>query len=218
MILADVLVAARDLLQDANSNPALQRYTDAQLLGFANQTLKRISLLRPDLFAYIGEIPLVSGETLQSAPADSIRVMQLLRVKNGAAIRETDRVTMDQTYPDWVNDPAGVCVNWMRHPRNNNRFFVYPPSSASQILIGEYSKAPPTYLISDTIDLLPDVYFPVVVDGTVYIAEAVDTESVSNQRADMFQKSMSGMLAAGLDARTVVDTEAAGMQTRRGAA
>jgi hypothetical protein len=51
--LVDVLVSVRQLLQDSNSNPALQRYSDDLLVGFANQTLKRIALLRPDLFSYI---------------------------------------------------------------------------------------------------------------------------------------------------------------------
>jgi hypothetical protein len=213
---AEVIVAVRDLLQDANSNPDLQRYTDDQLVGFANQTLKRIALLRPDLFAYIGDIALTAGETLQSAPADSIRIFEILRVKNGAAVRETDRHTMDQTYPEWVSDPQGPCVNWMRHPRNNNKFFVYPPSPNGQILTGEYAKAPPNYNIGDTIALLPDVYFPVVVDGTVYMAEAVDTESVSSQRSEMFQKSMTGMLAAGLDARSVTDKEDAAVPAKKG--
>lgn len=214
MKLLDVLVSVRQLLQDSNSNPALQRYSDDLLLGFGNQTLKRIALLRPDLFSYIGEIPCTAGEVLQTAPTDSIRLMEILRVKNGDAVRETSRETMDQTYPAWASDAAGACVNWMRHPRNPNRFFIYPAAPVSQILIGEYAQTPPTYAVSDTIGLLPDAFFPCLVDGTVYLAEAVNSEPASTQRAEMFQKSLTAMLAASLESREVTDKETAGMDRK----
>lgn len=214
MKLVDVLVSVRQLLQDSNSNPALQRYSDDLLTGFANQTLKRIALLRPDLFSYIGDITCVAGEVLQSAPTDSIRLMEILRVKGGGAIRETNRETMDQTYPAWASDTAAPCVNWMRHPRNPNRFFIYPKSPVSQILTGEYAQTPPNYAVSDDILLLPDAFFPAVVDGTVYMAEAVDSEAVSSSRAEMFQKSLTGMLSASLESRNVTDKESAGIDVK----
>lgn len=214
MKLVDVLVSVRQLLQDSNSNPALQRYSDDLLIGFANQTLKRIALLRPDLFSFIGDITCVAGEVLQTAPADSIRLMEILRVKNGGSIRETNRETMDQTYPAWASDTAGPCVNWMRHPRNPNRFFIYPTSPPAQILIGEYSQTPQNYTASADILLLSDAFFPCVVDGTVYLAEAVDSEAVSSNRAEMFQKSLTGMLSASLESRNVTDKESAGMDTK----
>lgn len=214
MKLVDVLVSVRQLLQDSNSNPALQRYSDDLLVGFANQTLKRIALLRPDLFSFIGDITCTAGEVLQTAPTDSIRLMEILRVKNGDSIRETNRETMDQTYPTWGSDAAAPCVNWMRHPRNPNRFFIYPKAPVAQVLTGEYAQTPPNYLSSDNIALLPDAFFPCVVDGTVYMAEAVDSESVSSQRAEMFQKSLTGMLSASLESRAVTDKENAGMDTK----
>lgn len=214
MKLVDVLVSVRQLLQDSNSNPALQRYSDDLLLGFANQTLKRIALLRPDLFSFIGDIACTNGEVLQTAPTDSIRLMEILRVKNGAAVREINRETMDQTYPAWASDPAGPCVNWMRHSRNPNRFFIYPQAPNSQTLIGEYAQTPPNYLASDDIALLSDAFFPCVVDGTVYLAEAVDSEAVSSSRAEMFQKSLTGMLSASLESRNVTDRESAGMDMK----
>ena len=33
------------------------RYSDAELLGYVNQTIKRIAVLRPDLFTTIEPIP-----------------------------------------------------------------------------------------------------------------------------------------------------------------
>lgn len=208
MILNDVIIEARRLIQD-NSTP--QRYSDAVLLGFANQTLKRMAVLRPDLFAYIGEIPCVAGQVLQSPPIDSIRVMEIFQVKDGAGVIEVDRTTLDQTYPGWMNDAAASAVNWMRHVRNPNKFFIYPKAPADQILIGEYSQTPPTYTGSQTVALLPDAFFPVVVDGTVFLAESVDNEHVNSNRAQLFQQSFTQALGVSAQARSLTDTEEAGI-------
>ncbi len=208
MILADVVTEVRRILQDINEP---KRYSDAVLLGFANQALKRIAVLRPDLFAYIGEIPTTAGTVLQSPPSDSLRIMEIFQVKDGNGITEVNRDTLDETYPMWMNDNAGACVNWMRHVRNSNKFFIYPKAPVGQILIGEYSKAPRVYSSNETVELLPDAYFPVVVDGTIFIAESIDNEHVNSNRAALFQQSFTQALGAGIQARDFTDTEDAGM-------
>jgi hypothetical protein len=213
MVLDTVIVEVRQMLQDTNANVALQRYSDAQLLGFANQALKRIAVLRPDLFAKVAEFTTTAGEVLQTAPSDSIRIMEVFRVKDGAAVRETNRLTLDQTYPDWANDDPGTCVNWMRHVRNNNRFFIYPKAPSSQVLIIEYSQAPKNYVAGETVALLPDAYFPVVVDGTIFLAESIDNEHVNSNRAQLFQQSFMQALSTNFQARSVTDTEEAGLPT-----
>ena len=208
MILNDVIVEARRLIQD---NSAPQRYSDAVLLGFANQTLKRMSVLRPDLFAYIGEITCTAGAVIQSPPSDSIRVIEIFQVKDGSGVTEVDRNSLDQTYPGWMNDTAGPAVNWMRHVRNPNKFFIYPKAPVGQILIGEYAQTPPTYTGSETVALLPDAFFPVVVDGTVFLAESVDNEHVNSNRAQLFQQSFTQALGVSAQARSLTDTEEAGI-------
>jgi len=65
VILNDVITEARRILQDTLSP---QRYSDTVLLGFANQALKRIAVLRPDLFAIIAEIPTTINTVVQSMP------------------------------------------------------------------------------------------------------------------------------------------------------
>ena len=208
MILNDVVTEVRRILQDINSP---QRYSDAVLLGFANQALKRMAVLRPDLFAYIGEIPTTTGAVIQSAPSDSIRIMEIFQVKDGAGVTEVSRDTLDETYPGWMNDAAGSAVNWMRHVRNPNRFFVYPKAPSGQILIGEYAQTPPEYDGVTTVALLPDAYFPVVIDGTVFLAESVDNEHVNSNRAQLFQQSFTQALGVSAQARAITDTEEAGL-------
>ena len=208
MILNDVITEVRRILQDINSP---QRYSNAVLLGFANQALKRIAVLRPDLFAYIGEIPTTAGQVLQSAPSDSIRIMEIFQVKDGSGITETNREALDQTYPTWMNDAAAATVNWMRHTRNANRFFIYPKAPAAQVLIGEYAQTPPVYDGTTTVALLSDAYFPVVIDATVFIAESVDNEHVNSNRAQLFQQSFTQDLGVSAQGRVITDTEEGGL-------
>lgn len=208
MILNDVVTEARRLLQDIS---APQRYSDTVLIGFANQTLKRMSVLRPDLFAYIGEIPTTAGAVIQSPPSDSIRIVEIFQVKDGSGITEVDRNALDQTYPGWMNDAAGPTVNWMRHVRNPNKFFIYPKAPAGQVLIGEYAQTPPNYTGAQTVELIPDAFFPVVVDGTVFLAESVDNEHVNSNRAQLFQQSFTQALGVSAQARSLTDTEEAGL-------
>lgn len=205
----EVITEVRALIQDTR---APQRYSDAFLLRFVNQTLKRMVMLRPDLFALIGDIPTTADTVLQALPADSMRLIEIFQVKDGSAVTEASRDMLDQMAPNWVSDPAGTPVNFMRHVRNANRFFLYPRPTAGIVLVGEYAQTPEDYAISDTIDLLSDAYFTAVVDGTVYLAESVDDEHVNSGRAKLFQDSFFATLGASLQARSVTDTEEGAMR------
>lgn len=208
MILNDVITEVRRILQDTNDP---KRYSDDVLLGFANQALKRIAVLRPDLFAYIGEIPCEEGAVVQSTPSDSIRLIEIYSVQGGNGIIETNREALDQAYPTWMNDPAGAAVNFMRHVRNPNKFFIYPKAPADQTLIGEYAKAPRDYAGDEAVELLPDAYEPVVIDATVFIAESVDNEHVNSNRASLFQQSFTQALGVAAQSRAITDPERGGL-------
>ncbi|MCA9340696.1 MAG: hypothetical protein KDA17_07300, partial [Candidatus Saccharibacteria bacterium] len=205
-----VITEVRRLSQDTNTSSSLQRFTDAELLGYANQTLKRMSLVRPDLFAYVTAMTCAAGEVMQDAPTDSIRIMEVLRVSGGNAVRETNRETLDQTYPGWGDDAAAATVNWMRHPRHPNKFFIYPKAPASQDLVVEYAQSPTSYAADDDVLRLSDAYFTAVVDGTMWLAQSVDDEHVLSQRAAMFQQSFVQQLQANLESRIVTDLERGG--------
>jgi hypothetical protein len=205
---AEVITEVRRIVQD-ESVP--YRYSDAVLLGYVNQTLKRMAVVRPDLFSDIVDIPTAPDTAVQSLPADAIRLLDIFQVKGGPAVNEVDRETMNRNYPGWMAEASSVPVNFMRHVKNPDRFFLYPPPVAGTVLVGEYAKSPPDYAVSDTVDLLSDVYFPVVVDGTVFLAESIDNEHVQSGRAKLFYDSFAQMLTTSLQSRKVTDTKSAGM-------
>ena len=207
MILNDVIAEVRRIIQDET---VAYRYSDAFLLALCNQALKRIQLLRPDLFAFIGTVSCSAGEVLQSAPSDSLRVIEVYSIVGGTGLVEVDREVLDQTVPTWPNDTAGAAINWMRHVRNPNKFFIYPQAPASQVLNIEYSQVPTTYDGTTAVTLLPDAYFPVVMDATIFLAESIDNEAVTAGRAKLYKDSFENMLGVSKASLPVTDTENAG--------
>lgn len=208
----EVITEVRRLIQDTK---APFRYSDTVMLGFVNQTFKKMVVLRPDLFAVIGDFATTAGSVLQDCPADSTRLIEIFQVKNGSAVTEVTRRVLDQTFPTWVNDPPDVPINFMRHVRNPNRFFVYPAPVANTVLVGEYAQTPPDYTINQEVTFPTDAYFPVVVDGTVFLAESIDNEHVNSNRAKLFQDAFVQALGVGLQSRTVTDTDEGGLDPRQ---
>lgn len=209
---AEIIVEARKLVNDSRSP---QRYSDADMLGFVNQTLKRMAMYRPDLFLQTGDISTTANTTVQTMPSDSIRLVEIFGIKDGNTITEVDRDTFDRTYPGWRSEAAGQPVNFMRHVRNPNVYFLYPRPSAGVILLAEYAKVPTDYALNDPIDAPIDAYFPILVDGTVYLAESVDDEHVNSGRAKLFLDSFTQGLGVSLQSREITDSDDAGLDPRR---
>lgn len=203
---ADVLLEVREQIQDADS--AAYRYSDAMVIRKINQTLKRICILRPDLFSTVATMTCVAG-SLQSAPADSARLMDVISATDGRAVKQVNQETLDILYPTWDPAATGIPTNWMRYPRDPNRFFVYPVPTVLDTLQIIYAKTPSTYSAND---LLPigDVYLPVVVDCVIWLLESVDAEHVESGRAKMFWDSFKEMIQASMQARKLTDSPAAG--------
>ena len=209
---AEVITEARRLIQDTKTP---YRYSDAVLLGFVNQILKRMVMLRPDLFAVIAEFTTTPDTVLQTCPTDSTRLIEIFQVKDGDAVTEVNRDTLDRTAPSWQRDPAGQPINFMRHVRNANRFFVYPRPEVGVVLIGEYAQTPPDYTLNQEITYPLDAYFPSLVDGVVFLAESIDNEHVNSNRAKLFMESFTQGLTASLQARGLTDLEAAGLDPKQ---
>ena len=208
-LMSQVVSDARLAIQDlgALSTP---RFTDAQILSMVNQTLKRICVIRPDLFALITTMQTVTG-SLQTAPADSYRFMEALAVVGVNNLNEINREALDLMSSTWQTGTPGSPTNWMRHPRNANSFFVYPPATAGITLQIEYAQSPPNYTLTQSPTILPDAYYPVVVDGTVALLEMTDNEAVNSNRAKICYDNFTNMLQSSLAARPGLDSEGAGM-------
>jgi hypothetical protein len=212
---AEVITEVRRLIQDTR---APFRYSDDVLLGFVNQTLKRMVVLRPDLFTTITNVNTTANVVHQTLPTTAVRLVELFQVVGGTSLEEVDWDVFTRAYPQWTTDPAGAPTKYIRHPRNPRAYFLYPRPSTGTVLLGEYVVAPPAYTLSATIDVLPDAYFPVLVDGTVFLAESIDNEHVNSNRAKLFLDAFVQALGTSLQTRVVTDSESGGMGAAQGAA
>jgi len=204
----DVLIDVRRLIQD-ESTP--YRYSNTTLLGFVNQIIRRMVMLRPDLFTTVTTITTTPNVSEQTLPATAVRLIEIFRVQNGTSIEEVDRDTFDRVRPDWTTDSAGTPTKYMRHPRNPRAYFLYPRPTSGIVLIGEYVVTPPVYGNLDPIEVLPDTYFSALVDGTVFLAESVDNEHVNSGRAKLFFDSFTQSLGVDFQSRNVTDIENGGV-------
>lgn len=209
---ADIIVDVRRITQDTL---APYRLSDEDLLGFVNLTLKRMSVLRPDLFAEFSEITTTPNSAIQELPEGAIRLLDIFYVKDGDAVTEVDRESISRSYPGWASEAAGIPMNYMRHVKNGEQYFLYPRPTSGVVLVGEYASSPPNYTLNETITNPPSGYMPALVDGVVFLAESLDAEHVTSGRAKLFLDSFTQTLGAALQSRTVTDTKAAGLKGNR---
>lgn len=201
---SDVIVEVRKLLQDTQ---APYRYSDTDLVGYVNQTLKRMAVLRPTLFTNITSVPLTANSVIQDLPVDAHRLVQVFYIDNYNSVNEVEREVLERAYPQWVSDPADIPFNFIRHPRNATKFFLYPRPIGNLTATVEYVVEPTTYAINDTILYLKDTYLGVVIDGVMFLASSIDDEHVLSNRAKLFMESFTQALGVDLQQQAILDNE-----------
>jgi hypothetical protein len=203
---ADIVADTREAIQDTL---VPYRYSDEFIVRKVNQVLRRAAILRPDLFVVVETLTCVAG-SMQTAPTDSIRFMDALSNTTGGAIKEVSQDVLDMMVPTWEALAPGPAINWMRYPRDPNRFYVYPAATAVDTLTIAYARCPSTLAISDVV-VMQDVYMPVILDGTVWLMESTDAEHVESGSAKMYQDAFVSALTGGLSSRRLTDTATAGL-------
>lgn len=196
----DVLDRASIILQDSSTNV---RYPKAELLKFFNNAQKEVVLHRPDANMVNEDFDCVVGSK-QSLPAAGLRLVDVVRNKDGRAITQIDRRVLDQTLPDWHEVVAGT--NKIEHfiydssdPKN---FYVYPKATADFDLEIVYSAAPADIAISEedfgtdtTVISVDDVYANAILDYVLYRSYQKDSEYAGNsQRALMHYQGFTNSL------------------------
>lgn len=209
---ADVITQVRVLVQDERTP---YRYSDAVLLRFLNQTVKRMAMIRPDLFFVVREVQTSPGSVTQTLPADAIRLVEVYNVLGGDVVTEVNKDTLDQTLPGWRSASPGQPVNYVRHVRNPTAFFLYPAPAAGVTVVTEYAAVPADYTMSDTILAPSSAYLPSLVDGVVYLAQSIDDEHISSGRAKLFSDAFTQGLGVNLQSQQVTDTDAGGLNPKQ---
>lgn len=178
----DIINQARHITLDTDT--ALPRQSDAELLSYVQEGLQEACVLRPDLFSTVGDMSCIAGQCEQAITfMDAVSLLDVLCIHAGAAITPFDRTTMDQFRPAWRTDTVGPAKQWAPLNGDPLAFFIYPPAPAGQVLDVRYVRNPAIYALDDTIGDLPAAYQPALADYVVYRAESKDDEHVLTQRA-----------------------------------
>lgn len=191
---------------EALNDSAKDRFSDSRLLGYLNEALQEIAARRPDLFSTQGVVATVAG-IYQTAPTDSLRLMDVLQVQNGRSIRETDQELLDTLNPNWRIAAGASTKNWMRYRKDPNRFMISPPAPAISLnLVVLYGKVPTVLALGDTFQLV-DTYVPAAKHFMVFKTEMPADESILNGRASLMFNAFEKSLAASVASKSMVDDE-----------
>lgn len=218
-----ILQIVRSRAQDALFLRGPDKYVNETLFSFLNQTISNMVMLRPDIFTEVEPSwqPVQDKilQNLTSGPTDlsSFRLVEVFSAKQGAeevVLEEVDYDHFGRASRDWIQDDAGLPVKFMRHPRNANRFFLYPKPDSGVELTLEYVKIPTKYDDSNKTDDITDMsasYYPVLVEGILYHIYTVENSDNSSQigisRAGTHLSNFNQGLGLSLQARTITDTD-----------
>lgn len=178
----DIINQARHITLDTDA--ALPRQSDTELLSYVQEGLREACVMRPDLFSTVGDMTCTAGQCEQAITfSDAMQLLDVLCIHGGTALTPFDRASMDLFNPGWRTDAAGPAENWAPLNGDPLQFFIYPKAPADQVLDVRYVRNPGNYAIDDAIGDLPAAYQPALADYVVYRSESKDDEHVLTQRA-----------------------------------
>lgn len=126
------------LLQD----PLGTRWPAWELVQHLNDGQREIATMRPDMMAKTLSYPLAAGAR-QTTPSDCVKLVELTRNTDGAAIRQVERNTIDAVEPNWYQRATTNAIkNFTYDLRDPGTFYVYPPARGGTSVELVYSTAP----------------------------------------------------------------------------
>lgn len=190
--LQDAIPSARRLLSDKDGD----RYSDADLLEFANQAVLAMVPMVPQYFNTTGQVECVPLQTLQTIGFDgAVALVDVIGRADGYNVPEADLTALSAYNPNWQQAAAGPAINWLRSLDSPLRFYVSPPAPNNQILSVIYTAIPTAYAATDDTGL-PRTLTPAIVDYIVYLAESSNDEAINTGRAQQFLASFTSRLSS----------------------
>ena len=192
--MATILVSEilADIIGELN-DPNDDWWTESQLIGFINDAMRQLSLVRPDATSVVEVVTLVPG-TKQAVPTARRRLLNVIRNMGadgntpGAVVWPVDRASLDSFNPDWHQDPEAVAIdNFILDEDYPKTYYVTPPVHSTTVVQVEVAFSVNPTLVSASGDTMTvdDVYKGPILHWALYRAYAVETESItSTKRAE----------------------------------
>ena len=172
----------RNIINDTDS--AIFRQSDAELLIYFNDGLKECSKESPQHFHTTGDFTCTPNQTEQALTyADAQKFISVIRIKDGKAILSMDFEAMQHFNPNWAGDGSGAAQNWTKMQNEKLRFYIYPKAPSIQVLEVIYIRNPLVYALTDTVTDVPNTWESALADYVIYRSESKDDEFVLSNRA-----------------------------------
>jgi len=196
-------------------------WPELELLQDFNDAIKDIVLRRPDASTVNVFLDCVADSSKQTLPSDALRLIDVMRNKDGNVITKMDRFMLDTTRRDWhQSTPTLEIEHFVYDERDPKTFYLYPrPSNDGtephQIEV-VYSTCPPAIEIpetdikdgSDTTAIpLDDTYTNAIIDFMLYRSYNKDLGSAGNaNRAAAHYQTYGNALGVKLQADAMIST------------
>ncbi|MBX3653198.1 MAG: hypothetical protein KF686_03370 [Ramlibacter sp.] len=171
-----IIGKAQLILQDESAS----HWAPEDLLGWLNTAQRMLVMARPDAKTTRGEITAVAGPH-QSLPDDGLRLIRVVRNKDGRAVTLISEEQLTNFDRDWYSAAAKAAAkHYLFDPLEPKRFDVYPPAVAGNKLVGVWSTLP-TDLNADTDDIdVDDIYEMPLVYLVCHLGYLQDAEDTAN--------------------------------------
>lgn len=192
-ITAVIQQVSRDL-NDQENGYEYERWTQAMLLDYLNDSLRQIAIRRPDEMTSEVSLPLVAG-TRQTVPANYRSIIDILSAQDdscgtGAGMVRGDMETWMAFNVPSACTPPGTPYrgrDWFYNPNFPRVYFVWPPvpTTGSNTVTASVVIQPPEYAINQLATALVDPwlkYASAVIAWMKHRAYSVDSESILSQQ------------------------------------
>lgn len=174
-------------------------WPEIELLQDFNDAIKDIVSHRPDASAKNEFFQCAADSSKQQLPSDALRMIEIVRNKDGRVITDIDRATLDATRPDWHQSTATLAIeHYVYDERDPKHFYLYPRPALNGANPHEielvYSTCPAEIAIAEaaikdgsdaTAIPLDDTYSNAILDFMLYRAYSKDLGSAGNERRAM---------------------------------
>jgi hypothetical protein len=173
-------------------DPTFVRWTQQELLNYLNDAQRQVVLFRPDAKT-VNTTHTCVAAAKQTLAADGLRLINVLRNKDGRAITKVDRKILDVQLPNWWETPVDATgvKHFVYDAIDPKVFYLFPkPAVTNQIEI-VYATSPADLLVSNfTSDTqvisIDDIYANAIMDYMMYRSYQKDSEFANLNRAGLF--------------------------------
>lgn len=207
MKINDIIPYVRILINDKDVVADNLRYSDDDLRLFANDAMRRMGKIRPDIFTTYIELETEPGTVLQKLPSTVDKLVEVHYEIGGKNIKESKKETMDQATPSWANNPDGPAQFWIRDDRSTRFYYIYPKSPQNQRLVAAVVQVPQPTTVDEEFEF-NSIYTSILIDGIVYLTQSIDDEHISTGRASSFYNSfVNGLQQDWQSKQNIMDAE-----------